>query len=77
MASWVAKAETDMVEAKIVKTRNYVPATQKTMSFLLLRRNPGRRSQANQVDSVASTIAGLNVEFNAPWPVEGSRHHGA
>ena len=63
-----AKAETDTVEAKIGEdAKLYVPAYPEdyVLPAAAAETLGGVQLAANQVDSVASTIAGLNVEFNA------------
>ena len=63
-----AKAETDTVEAKIGEdAKLYVPAYPEdyVLPAATAEALGGVQLAANQVDSVASTIAGLNVEFNA------------
>ena len=63
-----AKAETDTVEAKIGEdTKLYVPAYPEdyVLPAATSEALGGVKLAANQVDSTASTIAGLNIEFNA------------
>ena len=63
-----AKAETDTVEAKIGEdTKLYVPAYPEDYVLPAATADTlgGVKLAANQVDSAASTIAGLNIEFNA------------
>ena len=63
-----AKAVTDTVEAKIGEdAKLYVPAYPEdyVLPAAAAETLGGVQLAANQVDSVASTIAGLNVEFNA------------
>jgi hypothetical protein len=63
-----AKAETDTVEAKIGEdTKLYVPAYPEdyVLPAATSEALGGVKLAANQVDSAASTIAGLNIEFNA------------
>jgi hypothetical protein len=63
-----AKAETDTVEAKIGEdAKLYVPAYPEdyVIPTAAAETLGGVQLAANQVDSVASTIAGLNLEFNA------------
>ena len=63
-----AKAETDTVEAKIgTDAKLYVPAYPEDYVLPAATADAlgGVKLAANQVDSAASTIAGLNVEFNA------------
>lgn len=62
------KAETDTVEAKIGEdAKLYVPAYPEDYVLPAATADAlgGVKLAANQVDSAASTIAGLNVEFNA------------
>jgi len=63
-----AKAETDTVEAKIgTDAKLYVPAYPEdyVLPVAAAEALGGVKLAENQVDSSASTIAGLNVEFNA------------
>ena len=63
-----AKAETDTVEAKIGEdAKLYVPAYPEdyVLPAAAAETLGGVQLAANQVDSAASTIAGLNLEFNA------------
>ena len=63
-----AKAETDTVEAKIGEdAKLYVPAYPEdyVLPAAAAETLGGVQLAANQVDSAASTIAGLNIEFNA------------
>jgi len=62
-----AKAETDTVEAKIGEdAKLYVPAYPEDYVLPAAADTLGGVKLAeNQVDSAASTIAGLNLEFNA------------
>ena len=63
-----AKAVTDTVEAKIGEdAKLYVPAYPEdyVLPAAAAETLGGVQLAANQVDSVASTIAGLNIEFNA------------
>ena len=62
------KAETDTVEAKIGEdAKLYVPAYPEDYVLPAATADTlgGVKLAANQVDSAASTIAGLNIEFNA------------
>ena len=64
----LAKAETDTVEAKIgADSKLYVPAYPEDYVLPAAAADAigGVKLAANQVDSVASTIAALNIEFNA------------
>ena len=63
-----AKAETDTVEAKIGEdAKLYVPAYPEdyVLPAATAEALGGVQLAVNQVDSTASTIAGLNIEFNA------------
>ena len=63
-----AKAVTDTVEAKIGEdAKLYVPAYPEDYVLPAAAADAlgGVKLAANQVDSAASTIAGLNLEFNA------------
>ena len=63
-----AKAVTDTVEAKIGEdAKLYVPAYPEdyVLPSAAVDALGGVKLAENQVDSVASTIAGLNLEFNA------------
>ncbi len=63
-----AKAETDTVEAKIGEdSKLYVPAYPEAyvLPAAMADELGGVKLAVNQVDSTASTIASLNLEFNA------------
>ena len=64
----ITKAETDTVEAKIgTDSKLYVPAYPEdyVLPAATAEALGGLKLAENQVDSAASTIAGLNLEFNA------------
>ena len=62
-----AKAETDTIEAKIgTDSKLYVPTyPDYVLPAAAADAIGGVKLAVNQVDSTASTIAGLNIEFNA------------